>query len=106
MATAAAAAVSAAALRPELEVEVTGAYTPQELLPQAYRLGRDAANKAGFESSLPKVNCVVKRREFRRTFTPPGEAQAHEVAGDGDCAYHALLKGLQASLGQTNIRVL
>ncbi|CAB1111543.1 unnamed protein product [Ectocarpus sp. CCAP 1310/34] len=104
-AAAAAAAVSAAALRPEPEVEVTGVCTPQELLPQAYRLGRDAANKAGFESSLPKVNCIVKRRKSRRTFTPPREAQAHEVAGDGDCAYHALLKGLQASLGQTNMRV-
>ncbi|CAB1108529.1 unnamed protein product [Ectocarpus sp. CCAP 1310/34] len=104
-AAAAAAAVSAAALRPEPEVEVTGGCTPQELLPQAYRLGRDAANKAGFEYSLPKVDCVVKRRESRGTFTPPGKAQAHEVAGDGDRAYHALLKDLQASLGQTNMRV-
>lgn len=74
----------------------------QGRLPQAARLGREVAERARFGSNLPKVNCVVKKAGSRRAHTPANGAQAYEEAVDGNCGYHALHKGLRATLGLTN----
>lgn len=74
---AAAAAAGAAADDDSDYCAIGGGVRYAEILPESNRLGRHAADIAGFGVSIPKVNCVVKKANARRSYTPPGEAQVH-----------------------------